>query len=208
MHADPAHPAPLFPQPEIPEPHPRIPPQGGIDAAETRGIAWPRPSRRLLQRRANHRGLVIARETVLLEELHSESAPLREALAKLERACAIEILSPVPFLVLKISRSWSGEASDVAEKAPTIGGREPRRYSSYSSNLLSGGPIPGRVSLGVCSSTRTITMPMATTGFRTEAPGRSVPSTIRSVGTTRISCSRRCTAMTSRRRPCPRHGAS
>jgi hypothetical protein len=63
-----------------------------------------------LTRRANHRGIVLAREEVLRDELHASGTALRHALAELEAAGAIEVFSPLPFVVLKLL-SWSGSSS-------------------------------------------------------------------------------------------------
>jgi hypothetical protein len=59
-----------------------------------------------LRRRTNHRDLVIVRESALLDELRIGSDALRAAIARLEADCLLEILSPLPFLVVK----WSGES--------------------------------------------------------------------------------------------------
>lgn len=56
-----------------------------------------------LGRRTDHRDLVIVREAVLLEELRITSDVLRAAIAKLGKDRLLEVLSPLPFLVVK----WS-----------------------------------------------------------------------------------------------------
>jgi hypothetical protein len=61
-----------------------------------------------LRRRNNHRGLVIVQESVLLDELEVSSEALRRVVGSLEAKGLVEILSPLPFLVLK----WSGKAAD------------------------------------------------------------------------------------------------
>lgn len=66
-----------------------------------------------LLRLTNHRDLVIAREDALLHELGISSDELRSAIHELEKKHPLEILSPLPFLVLK----WSGKSS----KAPDSG---------------------------------------------------------------------------------------
>lgn len=57
-----------------------------------------------LRRRTNHRDLVITRESDLLDELHITSEVLRAAISRLAEDRLLEILSPLPFLVVK----WSG----------------------------------------------------------------------------------------------------
>ena len=88
---------------------------------------------RHLRGRATHRGLVIAREAVLLQELGCEPATLRGALAELEQSDVVEILAPLPFLVLKLAHSWSGKRSAIAESPEKSPDSEPSRYS-YSFN--------------------------------------------------------------------------
>jgi hypothetical protein len=61
-----------------------------------------------LRRRTNHRDLVIVRETTLLDEIRIASQDLRNALDRLVSDRVIEILSPLPFLVIK----WSGSRAD------------------------------------------------------------------------------------------------
>jgi hypothetical protein len=83
-----------------------------------------------LRRRSNHHGLVIVREGVLLDELRLSPVDLRAALKELEERRLIEVLSPLPFLVLK----WSGKRSSGRENDPKIGPAGESRYSSYSFN--------------------------------------------------------------------------
>lgn len=64
-----------------------------------------------LRSRANYRGRVITHETALLEELQLTHDELGAQLAELERTGLVEVLSPLPFLVLKL-RSWSGSRPD------------------------------------------------------------------------------------------------
>lgn len=66
-----------------------------------------------LQARASHRGVVLLRESVLLETLQMEREALSAGLAELEASAEIEILSPPPFLVLKLKK-WSGHAPSVS----------------------------------------------------------------------------------------------
>lgn len=61
--------------------------------------------RRYLHDRANNHGLVMARESQARRHLQCSSAELQSALGELESGGEIEILSPLPFLVLK----WSGK---------------------------------------------------------------------------------------------------
>lgn len=58
-----------------------------------------------LRRRTNHRDLVIVRGSALLEELRVTSEVLRAAIERLEDDGLLEVLSPLPFLVVK----WSGK---------------------------------------------------------------------------------------------------
>ena len=60
-----------------------------------------------LQRRTNHRDFVIVRGSVLLDELRVTPEVLEAAIRKLEADRLIEILSPLPFLVVK----WPGKRS-------------------------------------------------------------------------------------------------
>lgn len=73
---------------------------------------------RALQRRANSRGLVLVRDVALLEELSVTGSELQQMLAKLERDRAIELISPPPFVALRL-RVWRGK-------------QENERNSSYS----------------------------------------------------------------------------
>ena len=60
-----------------------------------------------LQARANVRGLVLAEDKALLQELQTSREELDRALGQLEREQVVEILAPLPFLVLRL-RKWSG----------------------------------------------------------------------------------------------------
>jgi hypothetical protein len=77
-----------------------------------------------LRRRTNHHGLVIVREDLLLDELQMSSEALRSTIKDLEENGLLEVLSPLPFLVLK----WSGKGS----KSPNSTGNA----YSYSKQLL------------------------------------------------------------------------
>lgn len=83
-----------------------------------------------LKQRANHRGLVLASEEQLLRELGTGRHVLAAELENLDRSGLVEILAPLPFLVLKL-RSWSGEASKPADSRQTA-----YSYSKLSSNRL------------------------------------------------------------------------
>lgn len=58
----------------------------------------------LLRTRANHRGLVLLREAVLLEALSIERRALTVELNALEASGEIEVLSPLPFLVVRLKK--------------------------------------------------------------------------------------------------------
>jgi len=81
-----------------------------------------------LRRRANREDLVIVRESALLEELRLQPAEVTSALRSLEDQHVLRVLSPLPFLVLKLTRSWSGESQESTETAPSA--------YSYSKQLL------------------------------------------------------------------------
>jgi hypothetical protein len=74
-----------------------------------------------LGRRVNHRGLVIASEDALIEELHVTHDALVDGLRKLEEAKLVETLAPLPFIVLRL-RSWSGSSTPRARRAQQISG--------------------------------------------------------------------------------------
>lgn len=83
-----------------------------------------------LQGHANPRGVVIVQEDALLEELQSTHDALAPTLEKIRRAGLAEILSPLPFLVLKL-RSWSSKATNPSNPQPAA-----YSYSKLSSNRL------------------------------------------------------------------------
>lgn len=83
-----------------------------------------------LRRRTNHRNLVIVREDALLDELGISPDALRVAIKTLDEEHSFEILSPLPFLVLK----WSGKRSLSSETPSKDGLPDEPRYSSYSFN--------------------------------------------------------------------------
>jgi hypothetical protein len=66
-----------------------------------------------LRRRTNHRNLVIVRETALLDELRVTPEVLRAAIERLEGDGLLEVLSPLPFLVVK----WPGKGPKSADSA-------------------------------------------------------------------------------------------
>jgi hypothetical protein len=72
-----------------------------------------------LQANANHRDVVLLRESVLLEALQTQRDALSAGLAELETAAEIRILSPLPFLVLKLKK-WSGRKPDVGANRPRL----------------------------------------------------------------------------------------
>lgn len=61
-----------------------------------------------LNSHANKRGMVVITEEALLREIGTDHERASSELAKLERAGLVEILTPLPFLVLKL-RKWSGK---------------------------------------------------------------------------------------------------
>jgi len=67
-----------------------------------------------LQTRANTRGLVFAQEPVLLRELRTSHEDLLEMLEALRLDGAVEILSSLPFLALKLKK-WSGTSAKQAD---------------------------------------------------------------------------------------------
>lgn len=71
-----------------------------------------------LRRRANHRGLVIVRDAQLLDELRVDSGALATAVRELERNRYLEVLSPLPFLVLKLQK-WPGSDGNAAGSGPS-----------------------------------------------------------------------------------------
>ena len=82
--------------------------------------------------RANHRGLVIARDSALAEDLHVSRGDIGAALRKLEEARLVELLSPPPFLVVRL-RTWPGKGVESAETSPSA--------YSYSQQLLHTGEL-------------------------------------------------------------------
>jgi len=71
-----------------------------------------------LLRRANARGLVIVRESVLTEELGIDQDAFRTEVRELEGRKEIKVLSSPPFLAAKLLK-WSGKRSNAAESQPS-----------------------------------------------------------------------------------------
>ncbi|MCC6348397.1 MAG: hypothetical protein IT347_02265 [Candidatus Eisenbacteria bacterium] len=87
----------------------------------------------LLTARANARGLVLANEATMLDELGIDLALLRELLEEATRHGAIDILSPLPFLVAKLPGSWSGRKHEAPKEPAKSGAPANPAYSSQSS---------------------------------------------------------------------------
>lgn len=83
----------------------------------------------LLRSRANDRGLVTISESALVRDAEGPPPDMRSAIQKLARAGLIEILAPLPFLVVKV-RSWSGSIEKPAISPPAYS------YSKLSNNRL------------------------------------------------------------------------
>lgn len=86
-----------------------------------------------LTARANARGLVLASEATLLDELGIGTAALEKLLEEAMRHGTIDILSPLPFLVAKLPGSWSGGKREAPRRAAKSGAPENPAYSSQSS---------------------------------------------------------------------------
>ena len=63
-----------------------------------------------LNSHTSKRGMVVVTEETLLRETGTDHGAASVELAKLERAGLVEILTPLPFLVVKLPRKWSGRA--------------------------------------------------------------------------------------------------
>jgi len=68
----------------------------------------------ILRQRANRKGLAFAKQELLLEELDCDPEKLALAVEAIESRGAITILSPLPYLVVKV-QSWSGSEENSAE---------------------------------------------------------------------------------------------
>jgi len=81
-----------------------------------------------LRNRASAQGVVITREVVLCDELQSTSEALRVALTALATDSEIEILSPLPYLVLRLKR-WPGNHEE-SSNLPTSAYSYPKLLQS------------------------------------------------------------------------------
>lgn len=73
----------------------------------------------LLRARANHRGLVLARQDRLCAELGCSPEALAAGLNELVARRSVEILTPLPYLILALlPRSWSGRSTARARNPP------------------------------------------------------------------------------------------
>lgn len=71
----------------------------------------------VLQSHANARGIVLVAEEALTRDSSASRGEVESALAKLEDAGLVEVLAPLPFLVLRL-RSWSGKNVRSSQPAP------------------------------------------------------------------------------------------
>ena len=85
-----------------------------------------------LKAHANSRGLVLVTDDDLAREVPASPGTLSDEIEKLVRAGLIEVLSPQPFLVIKL-KTWPARRSDSAKTAPKTGVRSDRAYSFQSS---------------------------------------------------------------------------
>lgn len=76
--------------------------------------------------RVTRHGLVMVREDRLRRELGLSDVEIRAGLQKLEESALIEILSPLPFVVIR-PRIWSGRRQKAPENGPVL----PYSYKSY-----------------------------------------------------------------------------
>ncbi len=81
-----------------------------------------------LRARANPRGIVSVRGSIIAEEIGAPEEEVGAALDKLEQAGLLTILAPFPFLVLRL-RSWSGKITEPRDSR-AVG----YSYSKLSSN--------------------------------------------------------------------------
>lgn len=79
----------------------------------------------VLQSHANIRGIVLVAEEVVMREASASRGEIEVALDQLTRAGLVEILAPLPFLVLRL-QSWPGRGVEPAVSAGPA-------YSSQSS---------------------------------------------------------------------------
>jgi hypothetical protein len=80
----------------------------------------------LLQERANHRGQVIARSAWLEESLACSIQEIEPALGALVAAGKVEIVSPLPWLIVKVRKM----DTTVASTTPSWSGSNPARVHS------------------------------------------------------------------------------
>src|SRR5258706_11834013 len=85
-----------------------------------------------LKGHANSRGLVLVTDEDLSKEVTTSPGTLSDKVGKLERAGLIEILSPQPFIVIKL-KMLPGQRHDHAKTAPKTGAAPDRTYSFQSS---------------------------------------------------------------------------
>src|SRR5262249_6217046 len=81
---------------------------------------------------SNAGGLVLVSEQVLSQEVATSPETLGAELGKLERAGLVEILSPRPFIVIRL-KMWPGRRSGSKKTAPKPGPVADRVYSFQSS---------------------------------------------------------------------------
>lgn len=86
----------------------------------------------VLQSHANARGVVLVSEESLRDDVPASRGEVEATLAKLATAGFIEILAPLPFLVLRL-RSWSGRKVNPRESEPPAYSAIPKQQlnSSY-----------------------------------------------------------------------------
>src|SRR6185295_4040343 len=85
-----------------------------------------------LKRHANSRGLVLVTDEDLAREVPASPGALGDELEKLVRAGLIEVLSPQPFIVIKL-RMWPGRKLGPTKTAATTVAPVDRAYSFQSS---------------------------------------------------------------------------
>jgi hypothetical protein len=84
----------------------------------------------VLRKRANHRGLVVLREPVLLDVLRASRGEMQSALISLERSKQLRVLSPLPYLVVALPpRMWPSAPLEPLKTGPNPRPRPSRGYS-------------------------------------------------------------------------------
>ncbi len=108
----------------------------------------------ILESRANHHGRVIAREPVLLSALDTSHDALAQLISVLVRDRVIEVLAPLPFLVIKLlkssgkkTRSATVGADSTAESPSALRGPVSKQAAAASSKQEDGGAEEGEVLL-------------------------------------------------------------